>query len=691
MDLQQSCLTLAGVGPAIAKKLSQCGIHTIEDILWHLPYRYQDRTRVTPIQDLRANDWAVITGKICKTEVSRGRRIHLDCYIEDKTGIISLRFFHFNPQQRKQLQAGATIRAFGEVREFSRTLHMIHPEYQLIHPQMPTPMDETLTPIYPTTQGLSQSRLRQLVHQALEVTHSALSAAEWMTEDVLEQYGLLPLPEALMQLHRPLPDVSLERFESGQHPGLKRLVFEELLAQQLSMLLAREQRQQFQAPYMQTNAELIQQFLKQLPFTLTSAQHRVAQDITQDLHSGKPMLRLVQGDVGSGKTVVSALAALVSIANGFQVAIMAPTDILSEQHALTLSKWFEPLQINVYRLSGKMKTREKRLTIDAIASNQAKLVVGTHALFQESVIFARLGLVIIDEQHRFGVDQRALLQQKGQNEKIKPHQLLMTATPIPRTLAMAQWAHVDLSIIDELPPGRTPVKTAVLNQTKREQVIERLALAIAEGRQVYWVCTLIEESEKQQCVAATETAEQLRAQLPQAKVGLIHGRLTASEKEAVMMAFKQGNIDLLVATTVIEVGVDVPNASLMIIENAERLGLSQLHQLRGRVGRGKAISHCLLLYQPPLSLHSQERLRTLRDTNDGFVIAEKDLMLRGSGELLGTKQTGYRQYRIADIQRDQALLPISRQLARNLLQKNPRLAQTIAHRWLGDFERFIVT
>lgn len=691
MDLQQSCLTLAGVGPAIAKKLVQCGLHTIEDILLHLPYRYQDRTRLTPIQDLRANDWAVVAGRVCKTEVSRGRRLYLDCYIEDKTGILSLRFFHFNQQQIKQLQTNTQIRAFGEVRAFGQALHMIHPEYQVLNDDEAVPIEETLTPIYPTTHGLSQTRLRQLVHQALNTAHQSLVSLEWMSTDMLEKYGFLPISEALQQLHRPPPDISLQGLESGQHPGLKRLIFEELLAQQLSMQLARKQRQKIKAPVMQQNSNLVQRFLTTLPFSLTAAQQKVFKEIQQDLQMDKPMLRLVQGDVGSGKTVVSALAALIAIASGYQVALMAPTDILSEQHALTLTKWCEPLGIAVHRLSGKMKAREKRLALEAIATHQAQLIVGTHALFQQQVTFATLGLIIIDEQHRFGVDQRALLQQKGHQQDNQPHQLLMTATPIPRTLAMSQWAHIDLSVIDELPPGRTPIITAVLNQIKRDQVIARLSSAIREGRQAYWVCTLIEESEKLQCIAASETAEQLKQQLSDVRVGLIHGRLNALEKETIMQSFKQGEIDLLVATTVIEVGVDVPNASLMIIENAERLGLSQLHQLRGRVGRGQALSHCLLLYQPPLSLNSQERLRTLRETNDGFVIAEKDLVLRGYGELLGTKQTGYRQYKVAQLQRDQALLLTSKEVAVWLLQKDPLTAQAIAHRWLGNFERFIVT
>ena len=687
--LTQSCETLAGVGPTLATHLAKCGIHTVQDLLFHLPYRYQDRTRITSIQDLRANDWCVITGNVCKIEIKYGKRMMLHCYVEDKTGLLKLRFFHFNKQQVKLLNECSRIRAFGEVREFANNLEMIHPEYQLLDANSEFHVEETLTPIYPTTQGLSQTRLRLLIKIALAAYKEELSQLEWMNTEQLQQLYFQPLATSIEQLHNPTPDISLQALEEGAHPALKRLVFDELLAQRLSMQFARQQRSTLSAPTLPAAEALTTQFLAGLPFALTNAQQRVYEEIKQDLIQQKPMLRLVQGDVGSGKTVIAALAALQAIANGYQVALMAPTDLLSEQHAQTLQPWFTSLGITTYRLTGKMKAKERRETLAALAENHCQLIIGTHALFQEGVQFSRLGLIIIDEQHRFGVEQRLLLQQKGQQEQKGPHQLLMTATPIPRTLAMTQFAHLDLSVIDELPPGRTTITTAILNQEKRQPIIIRLQAAIAGGRQAYWVCTLIDESEKLQCNAATATAQSLQEQLPDVRVGLVHGRMKILEKEATMAAFKQGDIDLLVATTVIEVGVDVANASLMIIENAERLGLSQLHQLRGRVGRGSTQSHCILLYQSPLSALSAERLRVMRATGDGFVIAEKDLQLRGSGEFLGTRQTGYRQYKVANLQRDQALLAPIAEIANKLLIEEPIIARSIAKRWLGEFEQFL--
>ncbi len=687
--LIQSCETLTGVGPALAAHLTKCGIHTIQDLLFHLPYRYQDRTRITPIQDLRANDWCVVAGNVCKTEIKYGKRMMLYCYVEDKTGILKLRFFHFNKQQVKLLNESPRIRAFGEVREFANQLEMIHPEYQLVDANAEFVVEETLTPIYPTTQGLSQTRLRLLIKNALATYQEELHRLEWMTDEQLEHHRFQPITTAIEHLHNPPPTISLQALEEGAHPALKRLVFDELLAQRLSMQFARQERATLSAPTLPAALELTEQFLTRLPFALTNAQQRVCEEIKHDLNQANPMLRLVQGDVGCGKTIVAAMAALQAIANGYQVALMAPTDILSEQHAQAFYSWFTPLGISVRRLSGKMKARERKDTISALAENQCQMIIGTHALFQESVQFSQLGLIIIDEQHRFGVEQRLLLQQKGLHQEKCPHQLLMTATPIPRTLAMAHFAHLDLSIIDELPPGRTAVTTAVLNQDKRQPVIGRLKEAIASGRQAYWVCTLIDDSEKLQCMAAIATAQNLQEQLPNVRVGLVHGRMKIAEKENTMAAFKQGDIDLLVATTVIEVGVDVANASLMIIENAERLGLSQLHQLRGRVGRGVAKSHCLLLYQPPLSTLSAERLRVMRATEDGFVIAEKDLQLRGAGEVLGTRQTGYRHYKVANLQRDHALLAHTAETANKLLTDDPLTARIIAKRWLGEFEQFL--
>ncbi|MFO2822268.1 ATP-dependent DNA helicase RecG [Legionella pneumophila serogroup 1] len=687
--LSNSCEYLTGVGPTIAAKLAKCGIFTIQDLLFHLPYKYQDRTRITPIQDLRSNEWCVIAGHVCKTEIKYGKRMMLNCYVEDKTGVVKLRFFHFNKQQIQALNNSTMIRAFGEVRGFNNQLEMIHPEYQLIDQESDFQVEETLTPIYPSTQGLTQTRLRQLVKIALEQSEHELHQLEWMSEKQLQENNFYDLGEAIKLLHNPPPDISLSNLEAGEHPALKRLIFDELLAQQLSMQFARQSRSKLQAPAIFFDNAIHKRFIESLPFSLTNAQQRVFKEISVDLTQSKPMLRLLQGDVGAGKTIIAALAALQAISQGFQVAFMAPTDLLSEQHTNSLSKWLEPIGINVLRLSGKMKTTERKNALAALQDNSCQLIVGTHALFQEQVEFARLGLVIIDEQHRFGVEQRLLLQQKGQLNQLIPHQLLMTATPIPRTLSMSHFAHLDISVIDELPPGRMPITTAVLNQDKRELIIERLQAAIANGKQAYWVCTLIEESEKLQCIAATDTSKKLQEQLSFARVGLIHGRMKALEKEATMAAFKQGEIDLLVATTVIEVGVDVPNASLMIIENAERLGLSQLHQLRGRVGRGNNQSHCLLLYQSPLSQQGAERLKIMRSTTDGFLISEKDLELRGSGEILGTRQTGFRQFKIANLQRDKTLFTILRPIAKQLVLEKTAIARQITQRWLGNFEQFL--
>ncbi|HAT8179039.1 TPA: ATP-dependent DNA helicase RecG [Legionella pneumophila] len=687
--LSNSCEYLTGVGPTIAAKLAKCGIFTIQDLLFHLPYKYQDRTRITPIQDLRSNEWCVIAGHVCKTEIKYGKRMMLNCYVEDKTGVVKLRFFHFNKQQVQSLNNSTMIRAFGEVRGFNNHLEMIHPEYQLIDQESDFHVEETLTPIYPTTQGLTQTRLRQLVKIALEQSEHELHQLEWMSEKQLQENNFYDLGESIKLLHNPPPDISLSTLETGEHPALKRLIFDELLAQQLSMQFARQSRSKLQAPSILFDNAIHRRFIESLPFALTKAQQKVFKEISHDLAQSKPMLRLLQGDVGAGKTIIAALAALQAISQGFQVAFMAPTDLLSEQHTNNLSKWLEPIGIHVLRLSGKMKIAERKNALATLQDNSCQLIVGTHALFQDKVEFARLGLVIIDEQHRFGVEQRLLLQQKGQLNQLIPHQLLMTATPIPRTLSMSHFAHLDISIIDELPPGRMPITTAVLNQDKRELIIERLQTAIANGKQAYWVCTLIEESEKLQCIAATDTSKKLQEQLSFARVGLVHGRMKALEKEATMAAFKQGEIDLLVATTVIEVGVDVPNASLMIIENAERLGLSQLHQLRGRVGRGNNQSHCLLLYQSPLSQQGAERLKIMRSTTDGFLISEKDLELRGSGEILGTRQTGFRQFKIANLQRDKALFTILLPIARQLTLEKPTIARQITQRWLGDFEQFL--
>lgn len=686
--LSEPCHVLPGVGAQLSKQLAKCGIVTLRDLLLHLPFRYQDRTRVTPIRDLRAQDWAVVVGQISHVEIKKGRRKILECYVEDKTGLLKLRFFHFHAAQLKAFEEHKQIRLFGEVRAFSAIPEMIHPEYALQEGETPIQVEEALTPIYSSTQGLSQHRIRALVKKALMIAKEVLQSMEWMPEQLLKQLQVCRFSEALHDLHFPPPETRLVSLEEGNHPALKRLILEELLAERLGMQFAKVERKRLFAPSCVQTA-LIETFLEKLPFSLTRAQKRVREEIAADLVQTKPMLRLVQGDVGSGKTVVAAMAALQVIESGYQVALMAPTDLLSEQHALTLGKWFAELGIEVKRLNGKMSTSARKQSLDALKMGACQCLIGTHALFQEKVEFKHLGLIIIDEQHRFGVEQRLALEQKGRVGEQAAHQLLMTATPIPRTLRMTQWAHLDVSIIDELPPSRTPVITAVMPQEKRFEVLHRLQEAISEGRQVYWVCTLIEESEQLQCQAASVTAEDLIKALPEVRVGLIHGKLKADEKEAVITLFRAGEIDLLVATTVIEVGVDVPNASLMIIENAERLGLAQLHQLRGRVGRGATQSYCILLYQSPLSEIGVERLKMMRESNDGFEIAEKDLALRGAGEILGTRQTGYRHYKVAQLARDKHLLPIVAKLAEKLVVRSEETAREIVSRWLGEVEEFL--
>ncbi len=689
--LNEPCLTLPGVGKVLAEKLHKCGLNTIQDLLFHLPFRYQDKTRITPIEFLVPNQWSVVVGKICKIKLNRSRNTSLDCYIEDKTGIISLRFFHFNKHQMQNLSFGKQIKAFGEVKEFAGNLQIVHPEYQILDENAPCTVDETLTPIYPATQGLSQTLLRKLIKIILTKHQNELETLEWMDKSTLAKHNFQPIASALNNLHNPPPDIILNELENGQHQGLRRLAFDELLAQKISMQFARQKRASLRAVQLSPDLNLTTKLLNSLPFKLTNAQMRVYQEIQQDLQKDTPMQRLVQGDVGSGKTIVCALAALQAIANNYQVAIMAPTDILSEQHAITISNWLKPLNIHVLRLSGKMKVKERREALQALKEHKCQVIIGTHALFQAEVEFAKLGLIIIDEQHRFGVEQRALLNQKGQKNGLHPHQLLMTATPIPRTLAMADFSHLDLSAIDEMPPGRVKVTTAVLPQNKEQEIITRLESAITNGRQAYWVCTLIDESEKLQCINAIKRATELQEQLPHIKIGLVHGRIKPQDKEQIMLDFKQGKIDLLVATTVIEVGVDVPNASLMIIENAERLGLSQLHQLRGRVGRGQQQSHCLLLYQAPLAIHSQERLKIMRATNNGFEIAEKDLQIRGFGELLGKQQTGYHKFKIARLDRDSDLLAKVKQVANTLIKQDLTTSKLITKRWLGENEHFIIS
>ncbi|MHB0775081.1 ATP-dependent DNA helicase RecG [Halomonas sp. WWR20] len=682
LDAPVSALT--GVGEALTAKLARLHIASIADLLFHLPLRYQDRTRITPIGTLRAGHEAVIEGEISAADVIKGRRRSLLVRLKDDSGILSLRFFHFSPAQQQQFARGVRVRCFGEARAGSTGLEIYHPEYRLLT-QGDAPVDEHLTPIYPTTEGLTQPRLRGLIGQALKALQESPEALpDWIPVPLRERFQLPDLQGSLRYLHEPPPQAPVEHLATGQHPAQRRLALEELLAHQLSLRQVRLRIQADGAPALPSGRSLQARFLTQLPFALTGAQRRVLDEIARDLEMPIPMLRLVQGDVGSGKTVVAAMAALQAIAGGCQAAIMAPTEILAEQHYRNFRDWFVPLGIDVAWLAGKLKGKLRLDTKAAIDDGRAQVIVGTHALFQSDVHFHRLGLAIVDEQHRFGVHQRLALREKGEAGGLTPHQLIMTATPIPRTLAMSAYADLDLSVIDELPPGRTPVQTVAVPDERRPEVVARIRRACAEGRQAYWVCTLIEESEALTCQAAEVTRETLGEALPELAIGLIHGRMKPAEKAEIMEAFKAGELDLLVATTVIEVGVDVPNASLMIIENPERLGLSQLHQLRGRVGRGSTESFCVLLYHPPLSAHSRERLGVMRETSDGFRIAEKDLELRGPGEVLGTRQTGLAQLKIADLERDRNLLEVVSALAKALLTEAPDASEPLIRRWLGE-------
>ncbi len=692
-DEQRPVADLRGVGPALAEKLAKLGVTQVQDLLFLLPSRYEDRTQISAIGEVRAGVRAVVEGEIQLTEVAYRRRRQLLCRITDGTGSLTLRFFYFSAAQQANLSRGTRIRCFGEVRRGPLGLEIVHPEYRRIG-QEAAPLDEVLTPVYPTTEGVPQARLRALIDQALRAlvdgAHSRdgrSGVRDWIPPEMLEKLQLPSLAEALAMMHRPPRDAHLPELLSGRHPAQRRLSFEELLAHQLSLRLLRQEiRSDPAAPL--GDASLEQRFLASLPFALTGARARARAEVARDLAADRPMVRLVQGDVGCGKTVVAAAAAARAVGSGLQAALMAPTELLAEQHARNFERWFRELEVPVALITGSLSTRARRNALAAVAAGDINIVVGTHALFQESMEFARLGLVIVDEQHRFGVHQRLSLRDKGASGGLLPHQLIMTATPIPRTLAMTAYADLDVSVIDELPPGRTPIKTVVLPETRRDEIVERIHKAVLEGRQAYWVCPLIEESEELRYQAAEETATALQEALPEVRVGLVHGRMSAREKELGMYQFKEGRIGLLVATTVIEVGVDVPNATLMVIENAERMGLAQLHQLRGRVGRGAHESHCVLLYGGKLSEMARARLAAIRETNDGFVIARRDLELRGPGELLGTRQTGLAEMRVADLMRDADLLPAVQAAAETLLARNPHSVQALTRRWVGSGERY---
>ncbi|XAW89423.1 ATP-dependent DNA helicase RecG [Vibrio sp. CDRSL-10 TSBA] len=674
--------SLSGVGAKVAEKLEKIGLSSVQDLLFHLPLRYEDRTRVYPIVKLHPGLWAAVQGKVMAVDTLFGRRKMLTVKISDGNGSLTLRFFNFTAGMKNNFAEGKLVHAYGEIKRGNGGLEIIHPDYKFFAPAQSPDSEPNLTPVYPATDGLRQLTLRNLTDQALALLDKA-AVQELLPAGLYDHQTTLA--EALHTIHRPPADIDLSLFDEGRHPAQIRLVMEELLAQNLSMLAVRSKGQQDIALPLPAADTLKQQLLAQLPFSPTNAQARVVGEIEADLAKPHPMMRLVQGDVGSGKTLVAALAAVRAIEHGYQVALMAPTELLAEQHALNFASWFESMGIKVGWLAGKLKGKAKQAELERIASGEVKMVVGTHALFQEHVVFDNLALVIIDEQHRFGVHQRLELREKGARQGSYPHQLIMTATPIPRTLAMTAYADLETSVIDELPPGRTPIQTVAIPDTKRDDIIERVRHAcLTEGKQAYWVCTLIDESEVLEAQAAADTAEDLQRKLPDVKIGLVHGRMKPAEKQAVMQAFKDNQLHLLVATTVIEVGVDVPNSSLMIIENPERLGLAQLHQLRGRVGRGSVASHCVLLYHAPLSKTAQKRLGVLRESNDGFVIAQRDLEIRGPGELLGTKQTGMADFKIADLVRDQRLIPEVQRIARHIHDQYPDHASAIIERWLGE-------
>ncbi|WP_024301364.1 ATP-dependent DNA helicase RecG [Pseudogulbenkiania sp. MAI-1] len=667
------------VAPATAKRLEKLGIRRRFDLILHLPLRYEDETHLYPIAQAPYGQPALVEGEVVAQEVQYRPRKQLLVQLEDKSGALMLRFIHFYPNHLKQLAQGKRVRALGEVRRGFHGDEMVHPKIREVLEG--DPLADSLTPVYPTVNGLTQPVLRRLIHAELK----AQALAETLPEAVRQRLGLVPFADSIRLLHAPTPEYSATQLADPALPAWQRLKFDELLAQQLSMRLAYRARRQGRAPVIAGDGRLRAALTASLPFALTAAQQKVLGEIHADLAQAHPMHRLLQGDVGSGKTVVAALSALAAIEAGFQVALMAPTEILAEQHHLKLAAWLEPLGIPVAWLSGSLRKKQKAAALELVASGQARLVIGTHALFQDEVVFDNLGLSIVDEQHRFGVGQRLALQGKGG----EPHQLMMSATPIPRTLAMSFYADLDVSVIDELPPGRTPIVTKLINSARRDEVVAYVDRTCAGGQQAYWVCPLIEESETLQLQTAVDTHAQLAEDLPQWRVGLVHGRMKASEKAEVMAAFAANELQLLVATTVIEVGVDVPNASLMVIEHAERMGLAQLHQLRGRVGRGAAKSACVLMFDTPLSELAKARLKVIYENTDGFEIARQDLNIRGPGEFLGARQSGLPMLRFANLEEDIALLEAAKELAPDMLKRWPNEAAAHLTRWLAGREHFL--
>ncbi len=674
---------LRGVGKALETKLETLGVSCIKDLLFHLPRRYENRTQIELITSAIDTQSCLIEGIIEDCRIIFAGRRTLVCKVSDISDDLLIRFFHFNYSQQRQFATGSTVRLFGQVRQGRYSKEMIHPEYEIIDPENPQALKDTLTPIYPITEGLGQGRLRKLIIQALHLTKTTdLAGGEELLPVKLRKSLNLPsLIDSIKFIHHPPKGSKLLFVSNRAHPAQRRLIFEELLAYQISLRAKRLNRGSYRAPKCAVSHDFTS-LLNRIGFDLTSGQASAISEILIDIQSGSPMLRLLQGDVGSGKTAVAALAASILTQESYQVVVMTPTELLAEQHYRTFKSWFP--DIEVLLLTGRLKEQARRLVKTKIAKESPQIILGTHAVFQKDIAYKNLGLIIVDEQHRFGVGQRLALKDKANSRKFKAHQLIMTATPIPRTLAMAAYADMDISTIKGLPPGRTPVTTAVVPEERRGEVVSRISTAVSEGAQVYWVCPLIDESEKIDTESAIKTASSLAEELKNVRVGLIHGRMTETDKEKSMDDFVHARTDLLVATTVIEVGVDVPNASLMIIENSERLGLAQLHQLRGRVGRGQRKSSCLLLYKPPLSDMAEERLSAIRASNDGFEIAERDMELRGPGELLGTRQAGAAQFRIADLTLDGSLIELVQKTAESLLDKNPRVAMQIQDRWLGN-------
>jgi ATP-dependent DNA helicase RecG len=674
---------IKGVGPALEKKLRSIGIDSIQDLCFHLPIRYEDKTTISKISELRPNQKFQVQGEVTNCHVQFGRRRSLICTLNDTSGHLTLKFFHFNASQKAALSVGTKVRCYGDIKLGRHGPEIYHPEYRIIKSLADDGLSKTLTPIYPLTEGLQQSRLKTIISHAVDLINDAQPLEDFLPEKIRAALGFADVTGAILQIHRPRPSSLTTDANEDSADGIKRLAFEELLAHRISMRQSRNEFSKQVAPQFPDQNSLLKNFFDHLPFKLTNSQIKVIKEIAHDLNRPHPMLRLLQGDVGSGKTIVAAASSLLAIGAGFQVTLMAPTELLAEQHNMAFEKWFRRSNINVGCLTAKIKGKPREKLLEAISSGNCQFVSGTHALFQEKVNYHKLGLIIVDEQHRFGVHQRLALRNKALSLRISPHQLMMTATPIPRTLAMSAYANLDNSVINELPPGRTPIKTAVIPDVRREEVINRINTACTNNQQAYWVCTLIDESDILQAEAAEATATKLTTLLPNVKVGLLHGRVKPSEKVEIMERFKANDIQLLVATTVIEVGVDVPNASLMVIENSERLGLAQLHQLRGRVGRGAVDSCCLLLYHAPLSTNGNQRLAVLRATNDGFVIAEKDLELRGAGQVLGTQQTGIMSFRIADLNRDTDLLEKAEKAEKEIFEDHPDSIQPLIDRWIG--------